>query len=313
MGNTLGVIVGRFQTPYLHKGHLGLINHALKNEEVTIFLGVRDTPATDVNPLSFHARAEMIRSEFRGMSGLTILPLADVRTNEEWVKNLDRQVSLLASGRKVTLYGGRGSFLECYAANGGKYPTEFYKGRPNYSATKVRAEVLANPKSTIQFREGVVYALGSMQPRVYETVDIAVFRRPSNGYKAQVLLGKKRGETKLRLPGGFVDFRENGALETFEQAARRELLEETGLTVEGKLTPLGDYVINDWRIKDTSRVGHRTALFAAESGMGQVKAADDLEELFWIDYDALSRYLTVEHQAFIPALQDYCKTTFRNY
>ena len=45
--NSVGVIVGRFQTPYLHEGHCKLIDTAMKNHyKVLIFIGVSSTKNT---------------------------------------------------------------------------------------------------------------------------------------------------------------------------------------------------------------------------------------------------------------------------
>jgi 8-oxo-dGTP diphosphatase len=74
-------------------------------------------------------------------------------------------------------------------------------------------------------------------PRPALTVDVAVFRGEAG--EREVLL-VKRGEEPYRgrwaLPGGFV---EEG--ETLLSAARRELLEETGLDPAGELVQVGTY------------------------------------------------------------------------
>lgn len=73
-------------------------------------------------------------------------------------------------------------------------------------------------------------------PRPAVTVDIAVFRR--TGEHAEILLIRRKKDPfagSFALPGGFVD-----EMEPLEQAARRELCEETGLEVE-TLHQLGAY------------------------------------------------------------------------
>lgn len=74
-------------------------------------------------------------------------------------------------------------------------------------------------------------------PRPALTVDVAVFRGEAD---ERELLLVKRGQEPylgwLALPGGFVD---EG--EVLRSAARRELLEETGLDPSGELVQVGTY------------------------------------------------------------------------
>ena len=53
----LGVIVGRFQTPYLHTGHMHLLTTALsENDEVLVVIGDREAQPTKRHPLSYTDR-----------------------------------------------------------------------------------------------------------------------------------------------------------------------------------------------------------------------------------------------------------------
>lgn len=94
-------------------------------------------------------------------------------------------------------------------------------------------------------------------------------REPSRGYYA--------------FPGGRVE-RDEG----LEDAARRELLEETGLHV-GKLALVRDYLI-EGRHGDRM-VRYRLHVFAAIHDAGEAVAGDDAEEAGWFGLEAMRAML----------------------
>jgi len=62
--NTLGVIIARFQSPYLHEGHKTLIESVKKSHNKTVIvLGVSPVLGSRKNPLDFHTREKMIKKE----------------------------------------------------------------------------------------------------------------------------------------------------------------------------------------------------------------------------------------------------------
>ncbi len=111
--------------------------------------------------------------------------------------------------------------------------------------------------------------------------DIAVIK--NNRY---ILLGRKKGETRWRFPGGFYD-NEKPDL-TLENAALRELEEETGLNF---VTP-PEYVcslqVDDARYaNDKDKIV--TCLFLCNYINGEPEAKDDLEEVSWWKLSTISR------------------------
>lgn len=103
------------------------------------------------------------------------------------------------------------------------------------------------------------------------TVDVVLFDRDD-----RVLLirrGNPPFEGAYALPGGFVDVGE-----TVEAAARRELLEETGVTA-GKLALLGVY-----SEPDRDPRGHTvSAVFWGRVRTAKASAGDDAAEVSWVD------------------------------
>ena len=294
--NKLGVIIGRFQVDELHEGHRAFIREVTtRHARILILVGDRNSPATDTNPLPFYVREQMLRDE---LENVTIIPLNDCPTDEEWSQNVDNIVRMVAGPHGAILYSGRKGFIPHYK---GKYETkELALGLDELNATEIRQQIAYDGGETADFRRGIIYAMQHLQPRTYESVDVAMLRRWSDGVTENVnlLLARKPHATQWRLPGGFVDMGE-----TFKQAARRELYEETGLVFESDPDYIGDFLIEDWRLRDTKRVQQRTMLFAGWYSWGEPKANDDIEEVCWLPVQTvlstLMHQIVPEHRGLI--------------
>ena len=100
----------------------------------------------------------------------------------------------------------------------------------------------------------------------------------------QVLLGRKKDENKFRFIGGHVDPEDD----SLEFAARRELMEETGFTVEGDLEYIGSCMVPDWRGPKIS------AFYLAEYSFGYPEPASDIVETRWAPINSDLKKLVVE-------------------
>lgn len=289
----VGVIVGRFQVPELHDAHKRLIQAVCeRHDKVLIFLGLSPLMVTKENPLDFEARKQMLLAEFPNVN---VLYIKDLPSDPPWVKRLDEMIDdVVTPAQSVILYGGRDSFIKHYEPHG-QYATAELESDVIVSGSEVRKQVRrASVKASPDFRAGAVWAAGSRFPTSYTCVDVAVFDDNVN----KLLLGRKTHETQYRLPGGFADPRSH----TFEQDARREVQEETGLRITDPKY-VASFSVDDWRYRNEED-GIKTLLFTADRLSGAPRAADDLAEVRWFDLreldiekDVIDNHRALVHQA----------------
>lgn len=282
MKNTqeIGVIVGCFQVPELHAGHVELIQRVVDNHKrVAIFLGVTPVLVTKKNPLDFITRKEMILKVF---PNVTILALPDKPNDSDWSLELDKRIREIFPMGEVLLYGGRDSFSGAYT---GSFETTEIEQIANFSGTEMRKEVSMETKASPDFRAGVIFAAYNQYPKVFPTVDVAIMRGD------EVLLGRKSHQTLFRFIGGFVDPTDDN----FEQAAQREAQEETGIEVDN-LQYVGTARIDDWRYRhEVDKI--ITTLFTADYVTGNATAQDDIAEIKWFKINDLTgEDFVVEHR-----------------
>lgn len=270
----VGVIVGRFQVPSLHDGHIELIDHVVDaHDKVIIFLGLAATVGGRENPLDFESRKQMLLEKYPQVS---VLYIKDTGNDDSWSDKLDKQIADVctpAQEQSVCLYGARDSFIEHYTS--GRFPTTTLEASHYFSGSEVRGEVSRKSvRGTADFRAGVVWASFNRFPVSYQAVDIAIVK------DGKLLLGRKPYEDKFRFPGGFVDVKDA----SLEAAARREAQEETGVSITDPIY-IGSTRVDDWRYRN-EQDKILTTLFAATPMFGAVKAADDLAEVRWFDFHA---------------------------
>lgn len=265
----VGVLVGRFQVPSLHDGHIDVLDFvAEQHDKVIVFLGTNGSgQSTRMNPLDFQAREQMIRELY---PDFTILYIEDQPSDKFWSNWLDRQIAQQTNASQtVILYGSRDSFISHYE---GKHPTQELEAEEKISGTEIRNEVKRQrPKNSQEWREGVVYGTFDRFPVNYVTVDLAIF----NEDETEILLGQKEHETLWRLPGGFSEATSNN----LEQDARREAMEETNLAITDPVY-VGSYRINDWRYRsEVDKI--MTTLFKCRVMFGKAEGGDDLPRVKW--------------------------------
>jgi bifunctional NMN adenylyltransferase/nudix hydrolase len=260
-----GVIIARFQTPYLHEGHHQLIKYVKeKHNRVIAVLGITPVKGSPRNPLDFFTRERMVKASY---PDLYIIPLADMRSDKAWSEKLDHLLRETFPTEHFVLYGSRDSFIPYYH---GHFEVEELPSFGSYSATDLREQISDQVMGTEDFRSGIIYAAYNVYPKVYATVDIGLFRNNNT----ELLLGFRNAEGLWRLPGGFTDPTD----ENFEAAAYRELCEECGPLEVSPMTYCASFRISDWRYrKEQDQI--ISTLFKCELLSGEPSGSDDLDEV----------------------------------
>ena len=112
------------------------------------------------------------------------------------------------------------------------------------------------------------------------TADCVVFGCSEDGSRALLLVlrGNEPYKGMWALPGGFMEMDE-----TLEACARRELQEETGLTLSSPLTELGSFS----HVDRDPRGRTVTVAFVAMTELGTVKGSDDAAAAQWFSINDL--------------------------
>lgn len=299
----LGIIVGRFQVPYLHTGHVALLQYVKQHSDrVMVFLGVSQARNTRENPLDFVTRSLMLR---KFDANIMTLAIEDCSSDAVWCTRLNEQIARSTSGEHITLYGSAGSFIDTYRKqaelSGRGYGAIVTPFEATVSGTALREAAAKTVMECASFRTGAIHAAYQRYPAVHTTVDIAVFKHDF------VLLVRKPNESQWRFPGGFADPQSP----SFEADAHREMWEECGgIDVGGYATGVhyvGSRLQADWRYsKGVDKV--KTILFTADYISGAIKAGDDVEQVDWIEWVTLSdQHMVPEHRPLKEMMSKYRK------
>jgi bifunctional NMN adenylyltransferase/nudix hydrolase len=123
------VIIGRFQCPSLHEGHIHLINKAREETGNVVILVGCSVEDNIRSPYPFSTVRNNIYSVFPDVK---VMPLMDSMTDKAWSRDVD---SILDYLNEPILYGSRDSFIDKYS---GKYQYKHVEEIPGVSATAIR-------------------------------------------------------------------------------------------------------------------------------------------------------------------------------
>ncbi len=287
----VGIVIGRFQIPYLHAEHLALLNTVKKNhKKVIVFLGKSALLTTTNNPLDFESRKQMILEKFPTFN---VLYIKDHANDKTWSKQLDELIGdMIGPTQSVILYGGRDSFIKQYS---GKFPTQELQQENYMSGTQIRDEIRKEAINSEDFRKGVIWAAFNRFPSCFTTVDVAIRKTDKDG-NAQYLLCRKWGRPEWMFIGGFADI----SSDSYEIDCRREVQEETQCEV-GDITYRGSMLVDDWRYRnEVDKI--KTMFFTAEFIYGNPTASDDIVEVAWFHDTELPIVLAPFHKKLLGFL-----------
>lgn len=305
---TLGVVVGRFQSPFLHEGHRHIIDKAIEECEVVLVLIGSCIVRSKKNPLDFNTRMHMVMDAY---PNVRVKEIKDKKDDIAWATNLQKIVrqNLDMEGFTMSkLYGSRDSFLDYYAK---EYSFCFdrdnievvkIEGIPDKSSTAIR-ENLAVRRSE-DYRVGYIKAVNDTFPASTAVVDAIVYGFKAGRSELMVLVGQKHyNKGTYYIPGGFVD-----SDETLEVAALRELREETGLDLyHHRVEYLCSKVLNkDWRYLN-SNIKPITTVFSILVGdisktQERIRSGDDLHSVEFKPFSEIRDKLVPFHKEFIDYL-----------
>ena len=290
----VGVVIARFQSPYLHEGHIDILTQVLNNHpRVIVFLGVARLKFTKKNPYDFAIRRAMVEERFPYVE---VYPIDDVGDDGEWSSNLDNGIKkAIGPQLKVVLYGSRDSFIKHYS---GEFDTLELIPKVYISASDIRKQTGIKPKYNQSFREGMVHVLENQFDSCKATVDMAIIDFTQH----RMLFGRKPGRSMFCFVGGFSDVKSP----SYEADGIREVKEETTLDVCDPQY-IGSTLIDDERYRgEADKI--KTLLFASEYKGGEAVASDDLKggEVAWVKFNNLKRdMLTPNHRPLLDMLVKY--------
>ncbi len=264
----VGVVIGRFQIPELHEGHLQLLEYvSARHEQLLILVGYDTVRFNTANPFPYEMRIAMLKSIYPDAE---VLPLKDSPIHpEHWSSTVDAIVAEVEQGGGAVLYGSRDSFIPQYS---GTYETCEVPAFKTFSATEVRNELGRELINDPMFRRGWLAAIHQQYTVTDSTVDAAIYKADFS----EVLLGRRGEGSPLRFFGGFVDPNDD----SYEMAVVRERTEEVlGIKVRGPVY-IGSERINDPRYRNTD-YGIMTAFFGMEYVSGSARAGDDMGLAEW--------------------------------
>ncbi len=281
----LSVVIGRFQTPYLHEGHQELLWSAKANSnDVLVLIGCTAATGTDKNPMDFETRLKLFQN-------CEVKPLYDMLSDKDWSEQVDKIIADLGF-KEATIFGGKDNSIEGYYS--GKHKVKIIDDIGVHSATALRKEVgMSNPRKSEDFRAGIIYATEKRYPIVYSTVDIIV----KNGDK--YLVGKK-GD-KYCFVGGFVDVDDK----SLQDAAIRKLEEETGITNFGDIDYCESIKIDDERYKGTKDciMTHCFLVRNAKNGLGDTIKDKEFKHFVWANKEELKKLLYDFHKPLLTFIE----------
>jgi bifunctional NMN adenylyltransferase/nudix hydrolase len=326
------VFIGRFQP--LHKGHIHVIAEAAKLADIVLVLvGSANLPRTPRNPFTYRERENMIYKDCLDLcseywASLYVRPIDDHPYNDTaWLAEINSTIMEEVSHKKTGLVGyskdKSSYYLKMFPGlssvaiepdQGLINATDirhFYFGRLPFTPTEVLPTHTANFLK--EFYKTQTYRDIQAEAQYIQNYDPAKWPVQvccadavvtQSGHLLLVQRKGMPGKGLLALPGGH-----KGLDETFEEAAIRELREETHLSDnKGELPPamLRSMIKNRHLFDDPRRSQRCTVITQAfhfelpnATQLYKVKGDDDAEFAQWYNLGELNPTMFFDDHAFI--------------
>lgn len=308
------VFIGRFQ-PF-HKGHEWVVRQALdKSDKVIVLIGSADRPRTPKNPFSFDERFDMIHQAMADVADrLICLPLPDRLYNDtQWLQIIQQKIAPIIAGKTAGVIGHNKDSSSYYLGLLTNLTVYELSNHEGISATPIREAYFEQKMLSVshQLPDAVKNWLAGFQqtkdyeylqdeyrhikaykaqfdrlpyPPIFQTADALVV---CQGHILVVERGGEYGTGLIALPGGFVD-----ADETIACAAKRELVEETGLNIDdfgANSVPVNSRTIDNPSRSLRGRMIATVFVYQlSASHLPTLKAKDDARAAFWLPLYELS-------------------------
>jgi bifunctional NMN adenylyltransferase/nudix hydrolase len=301
MTEPVGVVIGRFQLPRPHPGHIDLIQEVCsRHKHVLVLVGYTQSALPSIHdPIPEGLRTAVLRDLLAEPT--MVWPLADCPDDLQWSHKVDERVAAFAEqlklpvGTAAVLYGGPENALSHYR---GAHEVHSQSGGWAWSRSGTEIRLRIGPSTDERFLAGMVYAQRLRPALSYQTIDAAIY----NAGTKSLLLGQKAeyGSAGV-LIGGFVDATDA----SLEATVKRECWEEAGQIEIGDPTYLASFRVHDWRYRN-SPDKILTALFAVPFIFGAPKGADDLQSVRWVPY---AEALAATHPIHQPLVTRFLEET----
>jgi bifunctional NMN adenylyltransferase/nudix hydrolase len=329
------VFIGRFQ-PF-HKGHLYVINEALKQGQyVVVLCGSAHQPRSLRNPWLTQEREQMIRSCFSEKDNQRIIfaPLMDVLYNDElWIRNVQQTIKGITASYynqphlkpKIGLIGHTKDSTSYYLKLFPQWSSIALENYQNISSTPIRQAFFNHPAKieTEILPQEILAFLDSFSKTpdfTYLSEEWEFIQKYQQGWQSapyppifvtvdavviqsgHILLVERKarpGKGQWALPGGFI--RQS---ETLLQACLRELREETKLKVPEPI--LQGSILSRQVFDEPNRSSRGRTITHAfhielkpDTTLPKVKGSDDAKHAFWLPLAQLDSTQLYEDHYFI--------------
>lgn len=333
----VAIYIGRFQP--LHKGHIEVINHCKKNyDETFVLVGSCNKRRSMKNPFSFEKIARWLVN-----TGVKVHPLKDyIYDDEKWATQIKDIISDLYKNQECefTLVGHMKDDSSFYLNMFPEYKLDLLPEFNNgLSATDIRTQMFENLSGmelldylskcvtsdvardlfkfteTEEFKdiqeEYFYFKKEKEKFKDYPYKDTLKFNCADavvecNGYVLLIKRKKAPGKGSWALPGGFVNTNE-----TYLHAAKRELLEETGLDISKTVTDketIGLVFDHPSRGCGIPRITFGAYFDLDNYGIDAlpyIKASDDAIEAKWININDLKAMIL--HDDHMDIIESFVK------